>query len=217
MPVCRRTEIAHWTFDGSGRDVSGHGRDLFASANAAWGAGRIGQALDLHAAKPEVASPRLKLPGTFTVAFWARLDPDAAARPHPLLVLDSQTGRDPEFSLMLQPTRATYGLVFEVRGRGLDARAFAEPAVFAPGRWQHVALVVDSAQGRAAFYLNGREATAAGALRPGFQLNGVLRLGRRVAGSPLPFDGQLDDLRIYARSLSPAEITTLAQGEMAAK
>ena len=213
--------LAHWTFDGAGdnalRDVSGNGRDLITSTGAVWSAGRIGRALDLHAAKPEVESPRLKLPGTFTVAFWARLDPDAPSRPHPLLALDSQTGREPEFSLALQPTRAAYGLVFEVRGRGLDARAFAAPAIFAPSRWHHVAIIVDSAQGRAAFHVNGRDVTATGALRPGFQLNGVLRVGRRVAGGPLPFDGQLDDLRIYARSLAPAEITALAQGEMTAK
>ena len=209
--------LAHWTFDGTGRDVSGHGRDLFASANAAWGAGRIGQSLDLHAVTADVHSPRMKWPDTFTITLWARLDPAAPARPHPLLALDNQNGPRPEFSLTLQPTRAGYGLVFNVSGPGLGSQAFAEPSVLTPGRWQHLALVVDAAVGRATFYVNGRDVTATGALRPGFQLNGVLRLGRRVAGGPLPFDGQLDDLRIYARSLAPAEITALAQGEMTAK
>lgn len=34
----------------------------------------------------------------------------------------------------------------------------------------------------------------------------------RVQGGSLPFDGQLDDIRIYGRALSTVEISTLADG-----
>lgn len=76
-----------------------------------------------------------------------------------------------------------------------------------------LALVADSPQGRAAFYVDGREVTAQAGLRHDFKLTGPLLIGRRTKGGPLPFDGQLDALRLYARALTPAEIAAISEGK----
>ena len=205
--------LAYWTFDeGAGRsaaDASGQGHALTLSADGAWGDGHRGRALDLHAAQVDVLSPRLELAGVFSIALWLRIQPGGPARPQPVLGCDGHSvGRD-EFWLTLPPTFPGSGVALEVSGRSMGVQAFAQPGVIRAGQWHHLAVVADSAQGRASFFVDGREVTATSGLPHGFQIGGPLRIGRRVQGGPLPFDGQLDDLRIYRRALTPAEITAL--------
>ena len=42
---------------------------------------------------------------------------------------------------------------------------------------------------------------------------GPLLIGRRVKGGPQPFDGQPDDLRLYDRALTGAEISALSEAK----
>ncbi len=204
--------LAHWTFDGSEgmRDASGNGRDLRVGAGAVWSAGRIGQALDLHAAGVDVETPRLDLPAVFTLALWVRLEL-GEARAQPLLGYDGHRAVRDDFWISLPPTLPGSSIVLELRGQEMGSRAFAKRSVIFAGRWQHLALIADSAQGRAAFYVDGREVTAQAGLRRDFQLTGPLLIGRRLKGGPQPFDGQLDDFRIYGRALTGAEITALSE------
>ena len=215
LPVAEQLHaglLAHWTFDGSGADASGHGRDLKTGAGAVFSAGRLGKALDLRAAKVDMESPRIELPAVFSLALWVRLE-RGEARLQPLLGYDGQQAGADAFWLSLPPTAPGSGIVFDVRGRQMGSRAFAKRDVLRIERWQHLAVIADSVQGRAAFYVDGREATGQAGLRQGFKLAGPLLIGRRVKGGPLPFDGQLDDLRIYDRALTAAEITALAEGK----
>ena len=210
--------LAHWTFDGpdGARDASGHGRDLKMSAGATFSDGRLGKALDLHAAKVDVESPRIELPAVFSLALWVRLE-RGEARLQPLLGYDGQQAGVDDFWLSLPPTAPGSGILLDVRGRQMGSRAFAKRDVVRIERWQHLAVIADSTQGRATFYVDGREVTAQAGLRQGFKLAGPLLIGRRVKGGPLPFDGQLDDLRIYDHALTAAKITALAEGKTETK
>ena len=207
--------LARWTFDeGAGliaRDSSGHGHDLKMSGDGAWGAGHSGGALDLHAAKVDVESPRLALPKAFTISLWVRLQPGGAPRPQPLLGCDGRAAGLSDFWLTLPPTFPGSGVVLDVSGPTMGSRAHAKAGAIRAGRWQHLAVVVNSADGRANFFVDGREVTETSGLRHDFKVGGPLLIGRRTRGGPLPFDGQLDDLRLYDRTLSTAEITALAQ------
>ena len=116
-----------------------------------------------------------------------------------------------EFWLNVTPTFPGSAVVLEVPGRTMGSRAHTKNGVIQAGRWQHLVVSVDSAQGRADLFVDGRDVTEAGGLRRDFKLGGPLLIGRRVKSGPLPLDGQLDDLRIYGRTLSAAEITALAQ------
>ena len=204
--------LAHWTFDGDGADASGNARDLKMGAGAAWSDGRVGRALDLHAGKVDVESPRISLAPVFTLALWVRLNP-GEARPQPLLGYNGQSSGVDDFWLSLKPSFPGSGLVFDVRGRQMGSRAYSREHLVRAGGWHQVTLIADSAQGRATFFVDGREATAVAGLRRDFQLAGPLLIGRRVKGGPQPFDGQLDDIRIYDRALTSDEIGALAEGK----
>ena len=77
----------------------------------------------------------------------------------------------------------------------------------AVGRWWHAVGIIDGTQ--FAIYINGRlERTATGSY-------GVLSSGQslsigNLAGTDHVFDGEMDDVRIYNRILSPQEIAALA-------
>ena len=209
--------LARWTFDeGAGvvaADVSGNGRNLTLSADGAWGEGHAGKALDLHAVKADVESPRLALPNVFTIALWLRIHQGGTPRTQPLLGCRGGVGGTDEFWLNMPPTFPGSGIVLDVPGRTMGSQAHAKAGVIFAGRWQHLAVSVDSAQGRADFFVDGRDVTEAGGLRRDFKLDGSMLIGRRVKGGTLPFDGQLDDIRIYGRALSAAEIGALAEGK----
>ena len=213
--------LARWTFDeGEGlvaADASGHGRNLTLSADGAWGEGHAGKALDLHATKADVESPRLALPNVFTIALWLRIQPGGPARPQPLLGCRGGAGGMEEFWLNMPPTFPGSGIVLDVPGRTMGSQAHTKAGVILAGRWHHLVVSVDSAQGRADFFVDGRDVTEAGGLRRDFKLGGPMLIGRRVKGGPLPFDGQLDDLRIYGRALTAAEIAALAGGKETAE
>ncbi len=208
--------MAHWKLDGDGADMSGNGNALTLSSGVLFSEGRIGKALDLHAAKVDVESPRLVFPPVFTVAMWLRLNP-GEARIQPLIGCDGQqTGAD-NFWLLLPPNFPGSGIMLNVRGHQMGSQALARKGVVFAGQWHHLAVVTDSAQGSASFFVDGHNVTAVAGLRRDFRLEGPLLIGRRVKSSSLPFDGQLDDIRIYGRALSTAEISALAEGNAEAK
>ena len=162
-------------------------------------------------------SAPIALPKAFTIAMWLRIEPGGPARPQPLLGCRGGADGMEEFWLKLPPTFPGSGIVLDVPGRTMGAEAHAKAGVIQAGRWHHLAVGVDSAEGGVRFFVDGRDVTEAGGLRRDFKLGGPLLIGRRVKGGPLPFDGQLDDIRIYGRTLSPTEITALAEGENTTK
>jgi len=88
-----------------------------------------------------------------------------------------------------------------------------------PGFWQHVALTYDKASGLAALYVNGSAVTQTnlGSFTPRTDL--PLYFGYRppgpYAGSGTKFTGALDEISLYARALTAAEIKAIvkARGE----
>lgn len=85
-------------------------------------------------------------------------------------------------------------------------REIAAPV--AVNAWSHVAVIYD---GSMRVFVNGTLAnTVAGPHVLAPAPNGVARLGCKTPNDKR-FDGVVDDLRIYARVLTEAEITSLAQ------
>jgi hypothetical protein len=83
--------------------------------------------------------------------------------------------------------------------------------VLVPGRWQHLAVVGDGRQ--IALYLDGKEVARGPGTAPlvpnsklGFQIGNGYHEQRC-------FNGAIDDVRIYARCLTLAEIGRLAAGK----
>jgi hypothetical protein len=75
------------------------------------------------------------------------------------------------------------------------------------GEWYHVAVAFDGATAKV--YMNG-EVGAEGTFSFGTDPGAAMVFGASVAEGGNPFNGALDEIRIYNRVLSPFEIRYLA-------
>ena len=82
-------------------------------------------------------------------------------------------------------------------------------------RWQFVAVTFNSS-GRK-LYVNGVDRTASGGSETGLPPNiaSTIRIGERAAATDRTFDGYIDEIRIYNRTLSNSEILMQYQSEFA--
>jgi len=207
--------LARWSLnEGAGlvaEDASGHQRALRLSAADAWGVGKLGGGMDWYRGRADVLSQPLRLPASFSVALWLRIEPGGAARAQPVLSLDGRAAGLAGLFVTLRPTFPGSGITLDVPGPTMGSEAHSEPGVIRAGEWHQVILTVDAKAGRAEFFVDGRWVTQAGGLRQGFEIGGPLLMGRRVPGGPLPFDGQMDEVRLYDHALSEAEVAELSR------
>jgi len=205
--------LAAWNFDGDGQDASGRGLHLAGSrvVPTADRHGRIDRALHFNG-NSSLAYDNFPAAGwsgaqPFTVALW--VCPDSAASMNSTLVslLPTRQG-EPYWSLVLGEGRPIFssGKMEEddpdqVHGKDLL------PA----GRWSHVSAVCDGRQLQ--LYLDGRPAgaspvRASRAAKPPDRATLTVGFANRLDSRR--FAGDLDNLRIWRRSLTAGEIAALA-------
>jgi RNA polymerase sigma-70 factor (ECF subfamily) len=206
--------VARWTFDQlpAVRDVSGHGNDcqLRGPAPSPWTAGVSGRALALdgrHWLECPAFDRSGRLQVELTIALWVRVAPPAAGR-QVLVTRQLGTSGDRLFSLRLQD--GNLELLSHVWQRLLR-----RPYPAARGAWTHVVAVRDL-QGTSLYVdgvLAGRNThprpAPLGAGTPlliGGQINGPEGTGSLQDA----FRGDLDEVAIYDRPLTAAEIRALA-------
>jgi hypothetical protein len=205
--------LVHWTFDDDPRD--GTSDDASANGNAATcvpGAcpasvpGRVGNAIELDGRAQTMSAEdhgELSTVAAFTVAVWMK----------PLALTLSaavvKTRETPEGAV-------SWSLGIDAAGRAvlvLDG-AGGETRVIAPllgavrvGEWAHLAVTWDGTNVR--LYVGGVEsASETGAI--GFDA-GALRAGGDGSGSSqLPWNGALDEVRLYDRVLDASRLAELA-------
>jgi hypothetical protein len=143
-------------------------------------------------------------PRRFTAEAWARVDGGAGTARKVLVARDAAGLR----GLILEATAADTWKVW--LGHGTKSwDAITGPAVVR-SRWTHLAVTFDGAA--ATFYVGGAKA---GSVFTPFQPNrsGPLGLGvgRSASGAPASFfDGALDDVAVYPRPLSAAQLAAHA-------
>ena len=73
------------------------------------------------------------------------------------------------------------------------------------GAWNHIAIVQDDASYEG--FLNGTSIGTSGLAK--YTFSGTAFILGQYSGNSLPFDGRISDLRLYTRSLTDEEVTTL--------
>jgi hypothetical protein len=217
-------------------DQSGNGNDatlsigLPANGGAApsgagyrFEAGKVGNALTLlKAGYGYVSMPPSIFNGAtaVTVAFWIKVNTeqnwqrafDVGINAH----LDSApyTGGK-YFFLTTQNDASQSEIAITTNGFGTTQFLYANPIVQANG-WRHIAVTIDGSQG--VVYVNGRGITGTRTTNNMLTLRPVdlgtmdyAYLGKSQFTVDPYFDGQLDEVRVYRRALSAAEVQTLAQ------
>lgn len=223
--------LAHWTFEGnSTADSSGFDHTLTLHGVTDFVTGVRGSALLLGsgASWADRASVPLLSPGSrsWSVALWAR--PSATSPFTRMLLSWYRCGADPNcahedaalYWLGLQPNGRPFWFV---RGDGSDGATVEGPDSLVLGQWRHLAGTYDATAQMLRMYVDGQLVDSAespiGAIAGGpasvpISLGRLHRVGWGQPGEY--FVGALDDVRIYERELSAAEVLTLSGGGTAA-
>lgn len=208
---------AEWKFDETnGRvafDASGHALDGKFNNEPKRVPGIYGNAVSLNGATDYVDAGRVssfRLVGSMTVSAWINIarspDDDAA-------IVSTHNGLGYQLDTTIDRGPRTLGFKLGNACGQLMARYGATPLI--AGRWYHVAGVYDAPARSLDVYLNGK-------LDDGFLLGTVtstqhssrepLYIGRRSSDRGFEFAGLIDDVRIYSRALTNAEIDAEMRG-----
>ena len=202
--------VAWWPGEGNAVDVvNGNNGSPVGALN--YGSGVVGQGFVLNGSSsyvsvPASASLDVGANGTgMTIEGW--VNPAISNQQGPLLEWD--LGSAVGVHLWVQPPMQLYANIADVSGLG--HQLFGNQNVLS-GVWQHVALTYDKTTGTGLLYLNGAVIATNnfGAFTP--QTSFPLNIGRRTAfnvGWNDTFNGGIDELSLYNRALSAAEITEI--------
>ncbi|HEY9226531.1 MAG TPA: LamG-like jellyroll fold domain-containing protein, partial [Gemmatimonadaceae bacterium] len=198
--------VAAYSFnEGSGgttSDISGNNNNGTLGAGVSWTAsGKNGNALTFansFVTVPHAAS--LNLTAAMTVEAWVY--PTANAE-WATAVMKEQPG---EFVYSLYasgPQRP--GAYFNIGTTPSTERSIVSPTQLALNTWTHLAQTFDGATLR--LYMNGTQVASQGFTGPIATSTGALRIGGNGVWGEY-FSGRIDDVRIYSRALTAAELQT---------
>jgi hypothetical protein len=157
--------------------------------------GRVGQAMKFDKVGTKVNVPSM----AFTAGTNVRYSVSAWVKPNtggPIAAATSESWNTFRMSLSL--------LAIYVYGDGTHYHEFYYP--FKKGTWYHVAVTYDVPNSKSVLYINGVKDEMAGAANPDRAFGSI---GGFTNNEASKFDGMIDDVRIYNRVLTAAEIKAL--------
>ena len=206
----------HWRLDetsgSSASDSSGNGNAGTLLNGPVWTAGKVGGALSFDGVNDYLSVPHQSSLNAYplSVALWVKTSSSGATKG---ILNKYLNGSKNGYMLSIKSGRlnASYfrsasSYVGDSSGAGLSAGAIND------GQWHQVVLVVDASGGR--LYVDDVLQASkgwVGAAGPPTSTQDV-RFARHVNGSQPYMQGLLDDVRIYSRALSTAEIDELYRG-----
>ena len=208
--------VAHWPLDESSGSVagdsSGSGHDGQLTGGTWIVDGRFAGALRLAAGDAVAVAGLPAATPNWTVSIWLRTsDQQLASRGSEVFtqVLSTETFRSGGWQINIDRRLAQPRYVFSYWSPPLTDYIGVECSCVVTGAWVHLAATVDTNTNRITLYQNGMfvdQQTRPSDIVPG---DSTLYFGRwNMSGRLL--DGDLDDVAIWARALSPAEISALA-------
>ncbi|HEX5058872.1 MAG TPA: LamG domain-containing protein [Kofleriaceae bacterium] len=204
------TLIAHWKFDdnpanGTALDSTGNGHNgtcagaqcpTLVTTGVDGGAYRFDPAVPQYLVVPDSTAFR----GVFTIAMWMYTDnttKQIAAMSKPV---GTGTGNSWQLEDLTDDT---------VSFSGGSVHSLVSPAAVPQMTWAHIAGTWDGTTKR--LYINGVMVASTASQITYDTHNIYLGADENNGTLALPFDGELDDLRVYNRVLSTSEIAALAQ------
>jgi hypothetical protein len=201
--------VAHWTFDQTEGpvliDESGNRRDGLVSGATFTTDGRFGGALHFKKGDSVTVENFPYARSSWTFSAWVRIAADDD--------VTDDFGTVVSTEVLMQS-----GWQFQTRGRSEDIYwTFAywnqtflhyECVCFEVGRWSHVTVVRDGSTNLLFFYVDGHLARPGESAPPILQGTSTLYMGKWMGPGRL-FSGSIDDVAIYDRALSAAEVEEL--------
>lgn len=207
---------SYWNLnEGSGvlaHDLSGNVHDATLTNGATWNvSGRLGSAVSLDGINDYLFVNNGPVAGNsaFSIAFWFKTTATVRERQY-----DERSNSNTNTVLTTSVNEDVAGdAAFDITDdAGVNAFLTAGALNLNNGNWHHYAVVQSSRNARQLFIdgvLKASDATSLGQMTP--NLN---RIGANALDGSRPFAGSLDDIRLYNRALTPAEIASLAVGNI---
>ena len=201
--------VAHWAADNSAVDsIGGNNGTLYNGATYA--AGQIGQAFSFDGQDDRIHvadSASFKLTQSLTIEAWVKANGVSWTQGLIFFRGDDRGGLDP-YQLSLQPSGA---LNFSVHN---GTRGASANTMMPIGQFVHVAATLDDASNEMKIYINGVLRTQTNTdVRPFAELDaasnpgiGIGNHGGYPFGHYFPFNGLIDDLKLYDRALTSTEV-----------
>jgi hypothetical protein len=199
--------VAHYKFDGDVKDSAGthHGTP---SGSPGFAAGKVGQALNMTGDLQYVTvayAADLSM-NTFTVSAWVNVSDTTAFR----AILGTRFNGENTFDVKVEATRV-HGDIGDGSvwlNTSLDI-VEAQGGVVGIGVWRHITYVIDDATDTVRMYLDGALASTATFTGTSLFMKAgqELRIGN-CSGTEF-MHGMIDDVRLYNRALSDAEVAGL--------
>jgi len=202
--------VAHYLMENNAQDSSGKNYHGTISGDIGYDKGPSGQAMFFNGTNAYVTLPIGPLIATLadtTIATNVYFANTGGAWQR-IFDFGSSTG----VYMFLTPRQGTTGAMrFALRTAAVNEQLVDVPATL-PSGWHHVAIAIDSKTMRLTLYLDGIQiGAAATTLLPKDMGNTTQNwLGRSQWAADAYFTGGLDELRIYNRVLSAAEVRYLA-------
>jgi hypothetical protein len=196
--------VAGWSFEEgigtSAVDSSGNGNILTLLNGAGWSTGKYNGGLSLNGAASASAanSVSLNLSGSYTLAAW--INPASLNGYQTVLIKENAIGGS-GCGYWLQTTGNQISSGFNNGSGCIEHTANANLQL---NTWSHIAAVFDDTANTYQIYLNGNLLSSQTETTVPIPNNQNLTLGQTAFGEN--WNGLLDDVRIYNRALSQAEI-----------
>jgi len=225
LAVCTQAQdpdlLAWWKFDdGTGTiavDSSGNGHDGTFIQDPDWVAGKFGGALHFDGQGGErVSLGGLDIPsGQMTITCWCKADNLDTPGQDPRMVSKAFGGGGNEHIWMLSSSRISNEKFLRFRLKTNDGQDTSEikAGTFEVGEWIHAAVWWDGTDMKV--YKNGAEVGTLAKGGTSVALDPAVQgaIGNQPIGAEnRPFDGIIDDVRIYTRALTEAELAQTMEG-----
>ena len=199
--------VAWWPLDGDAIDASGNGHDGSLNGVLTFEEGMFGQCIwlprngayvGIDGYKGLLGSPAL------SISAWIKSENTTNAQ---TIVIWGGSGGGKRMELRLNK-----GYLRAEHGGG----TLTSQTVVADGQWHHVAVTVQEgatlSYPEVVLYIDGQDDTQESTDPDGFNIEAMydVTIGWDVRGGYRKFDGYIDELRLYDRDLTGAEIATLA-------
>ena len=203
--------IGYWPFDDNLTDMVGSNDGTRDNPHFASGVIGGGSAADFYGDEPiTIAIPDAATGGNWAISLWDYSDPTAGGSGIWETIVGNGAG--PDGWEVFEFGRVNgYRYVF---GSGSNYQYTPNDSSYLRGGWQSHTLSYDSTAKVLIWYINGEKVKEYTSLT--ITLHDVLSVGN-VSGGSQPFTGKVDDLKVYNRPLSDAQVLQAFIDDLAGK
>jgi hypothetical protein len=211
--------LGYWDFDhGSATQVtdqSGNAGTATLVNGATLGLGKLGNGLTLGGGTSFATvgdSAALRVGGDITISLWVQHGSLPLTGAYMYYLEKGENDKD-NYALGCYGAAQGPSLFFEFTDSSNNYNYVQQSSgpVLSNGQWTHIAFVFDHANGALRFYSNGQLLSTATSVKSlNETITSSLSIGHQnIAGYEFPMNGSLDELRIYNRALSAADVQIL--------